>query len=138
MVAKSCFRWVSYFDVSRTGVLCALGAVLAAAAMALAQAPRAQTPLEISQDTVLDPARIYGPIVIKASNMTIDGRGAWVIGPRQGNPKDFKGVGISATGVSNVTLKNINVERWDIGLKVEHGSHWTVENCNFSGNFHYP
>ena len=101
-------------------------------------APKTQTPLEITQDTVLDPAKTYGPIVIKASNITIDGRGAWVVGFRQGNPKDFQGVGISAKGVSNVILKNINAERWDIGLKVEHGSHWTVENCNFSGNFHYP
>ena len=61
-----------------------------------------------------------------------------MIGARQGDPKDFKGVGISAKGVSNVTLKNINAKGWDIGLKVEHGSHWTVENCNFSDNFHYP
>ena len=47
-------------------------------------------------------------------------------------------MGISATGVSNVTLKNINVRGLDIGLKVEHGSQWPVENCNFSDNFHYP
>ena len=87
---------------------------------------------------MLDPAKTYGPIVIKASNITLDGRGAWVIGARKGDPKDFKGVGVSANGVSNVTLKNLNAKGWDIGLKVDHGSHWTVENCNFSDNFHYP
>ncbi len=114
--------------------------MLAAVAIARAQAPApaGPQPLEITKDTTLDPAKTYGPIIIKASNITIDGRGAWVVGPRQGNPKDFQGVGILANGVSNVTLKNINAERWDIGLKVERGSHWTVENCNFSGNFHYP
>jgi parallel beta-helix repeat protein len=140
MVATSCFRRLSHFGASRKGVLGALGAVLAAVAIARAQgpAPPGPRPLEITQDTVLDAAKIYGPIVIKASNITIDGCGAWVIGARQGHPKDFKGVGISAKGVSNVTLKNINAEGWDIGLKVEHGSRWTVENCNFSGNFHYP
>ena len=94
--------------------------------------------LEISKDTVLDPAKTYGPIVIKASNITIDGRGAWVIGATEGDPKDYKGMGVSAVGVSNVTLKNLNAKGWDIGLKVEHGSHWLVENCNFSDNFHYP
>ncbi len=37
-----------------------------------------------------------------------------------------------------MTLKNINAKGWDIGLKVEHGSQWLVENCDFSDNFHYP
>ncbi len=140
MVAKSGFRWVPYFDVSWKWVLCALGAVLAAVAIARAQgpAPPGPRPLEITQDTTLDPAKIYGPIVIKASNITIDGRGAWVIGARQGNPKDFKGVGISANGVSGVALKNVNVKGFDIGLKVEHASKWVVEGCDFSDNFHYP
>ena len=101
-------------------------------------APAGPAPLEITADTVLDPAKTYGPIVIKASNITIDGHGAWVIGARQGDPKDFKGIGIAAKGVSNVTLKNINAKGWDIGLKVEKGSKWLVENCNFSDNFHYP
>ena len=94
--------------------------------------------MEITANTVLDPAKTYGPIVIKASNITIDGAGAWVIGARGGDPKDFKGIGIAAKGVSNVTLKNINAKGWDIGLKVEKGSKWLVENCNFSDNFHYP
>ena len=95
-------------------------------------------PLEITADTVLDPAKTYGPIVIKASNITIDGGGAWLIGARQGDPKDFKGVGISGDGVSSVTLKNVNVKGFDIGLKLVHCSKWTVEGCNFSDNFHYP
>ena len=30
--------------------------------------------LEITRDTVLDPAKTYGPIVIRASSVTIDGR----------------------------------------------------------------
>jgi len=55
---------------------------------------------EITRDTTLDPGKTYGAIVIKASNVTIDGRGAAIIGARDGNPKDFKGIGISAAGVS--------------------------------------
>ena len=72
----------------------------------------------------------------RTSPSTAAGPGS--IGATQGDPKDFKGVGISAKGVSGVTLKNINVKGWDIGLKIEHGSKWLVENCNFSDNFHYP
>ena len=103
-----------------------------------AHAAEALPPLEITKDTVLDPAKSYGRLVIKASNITLDGRGAWIIGATRGDPKDYKEVGVSARGVSNVTLKNLNAKGWDIGLKVEHGSHWLVENCNFSDNFHYP
>jgi parallel beta-helix repeat protein len=112
--------------------------VVVAVARAQAPAPAGPPPLEITADTVLDPVKTYGQIVIKASNITIDGRGAWVVGATKGDPKDFKGVGIAANGVSGVTLKNINAKGWDIGLKIQQGSKWLVENCDFSGNFHYP
>ena len=118
------------------GVRC-VGALCVAAALAHAQAPAVQ-PLVITADTVFDPATTYGPIVIKGSNITVDGRGAWVIGATQGDPKDYTGNGVAADGVSGVTLKNLNVKGFSIGLKVEHGSKWLVENCNFSDNFHYP
>ena len=78
------------------------------------------------------------PIVVKASNITIDGRGAWVVGATQGKPSTFKGIGVAAKGVSGVTLKNINAKGWDMGLKIEQGSKWLVENCDFSDNFHCP
>src|SRR5262245_49958555 len=95
-------------------------------------------PLEITRDTTLDPARTYGPIVIKASNVTLDGRGAWLVGTRQGDPKAFKGTAISAAGVSNVTLKNVNARGCETGLKVADASGWKIENCDFSDNFHDP
>ena len=49
--------------------------------------------LEITKNTTLDPAKTYGRIVIKASGITIDGAGAWVIGPPKGDPKDYTGRG---------------------------------------------
>lgn len=94
--------------------------------------------LEITADTTLDPQRTYGAIVVKKSGVTIDGRGAWLIGTKEGNPKEFTGVAISAAGVSNVTLKNVNAKAWETGLKIADGSGWHVENCNFSDNFHDP
>ncbi len=42
---------------------------------------RAGDVLEISRDTVLDPSKIYEAVVITASNLTLDGRGAWLLGP---------------------------------------------------------
>jgi hypothetical protein len=82
-----------------------------------AAGPVEAPPLEVTKDTVLDPAKTYGRIVIKSSDVTIDGRGAWVAGTTQGDPKSYKGVGISAEGVSHVTLRN--VQRQGLGGRAE-------------------
>src|SRR5262245_52921874 len=95
-------------------------------------------PHEVTRDMVLDPHKTYGPIVLKASNVTLDGRGAWLVGAKQGDPSQFKGTAISAAGVSNVTLKNVNARGWETGLKVADATGWKIENCNFSDNFHDP
>ncbi|MBS0262664.1 MAG: right-handed parallel beta-helix repeat-containing protein [Planctomycetes bacterium] len=99
---------------------------------------QAAEPLEITADTTLDPQTTYGPLVIKASHVTIDGRGAWIVGTTTGNPKNYLGVGVLGEGVSHVTLKNVNVKGWETGLKVSEGSNWLIENCNLSDNFHDP
>jgi parallel beta-helix repeat protein len=98
--------------------------------------------LVIVRDTVLDPARTYGRIEIRASNVTVDGRGAWLMGPATAKaspkPSDFQSVAIHARGVSNVTLRNINARGWETGLKVEDGANWRLEHDDFSRNFHDP
>lgn len=95
-------------------------------------------PLVLEKDTVLDPAKTYGRIVIKASGITIDGKGASVVGATEGDPKAFQETGISAEGVSGVTLKNVKAKGWKTGLTVKNGEKWTVEGCDFSDNFHDP
>lgn len=92
----------------------------------------------ISQDTVLDPQKTYGRLVIKASNITIDGAGAKLVGAKSGNPKTFQGIGIFAEGVSNVVIKNVRVQGFETGLKVVNGEGWLMEGCDFSDNFHDP
>mgnify|MGYP001588618628 CR=1 FL=1 len=98
----------------------------------------AADPVEVSKDTTLDPKKTYGPIVVTAANITIDGQGAWVVGAGGANPKEFKGVGILARGVSGVTLRNVNVKGFETGLRIEDAEGWTVEGCDFSDNFHDP
>ncbi len=110
------------------------GAYYAHAADKSADAP----PLVIENDTQLDTAKTYGRIVIKGSNITVDGRGASIVGAKAGDPKTFQATGISAEGVSGVTLKNVNVKGWETGLTIKDGENWTIENCDFSGNFHDP
>ncbi len=122
----------------RRAFLLALMPFVVAQGPAVAAGAEAAPPLRITRDTVLDPAKAYGRIVIEASGITIDGRGAWLVGARQGDPKDFRQVAISALGVSRVTLKNVNARGWETGLKIADGSGWVVENCDFSDNFHDP
>jgi len=103
---------------------------------------RADDVLEITRDTVLDPGRTYGRIEIRASNVTVDGRGAWLLGPAAAKasprPADFQGVAIFARGVSNVRLRNVNARGWETGLKVENAAQWQVDRCDFSRNYHDP
>lgn len=93
---------------------------------------------EITQDTQLDPGKVYGPLVLKASNITIDGRGATLVGDQNLAGNKRKEVAILAEGVANVTLKNINAKGWETGLRIVDCTRWTVENCDFSDNFHDP
>ena len=94
--------------------------------------------LEISADTVLDPGTIYGAIVVKASGITIDGRGALLLGADTGDPKTFTGTAVRAEGVSGVTVKDLRARGFERGLHVSDGEGWRVEGCDFSDNFHDP
>ncbi len=94
--------------------------------------------LVITEDTQLDPQRTYGRIEIRASNITIDGRGAWLIGKSDGEPRDFQDAAILAENVSDVTLKNVRAKGWETGIVVRNGHNWTIEGCDFSDNFHDP
>lgn len=94
--------------------------------------------MRIERDTVLDPERRYGPLVIAASGITIDGRGAEIVGLVSTERANYQGTGIFAQGVSEVTLKNVRVKGWERGLHVVDGEKWIVEGCDFSDNFHDP
>lgn len=93
--------------------------------------------IEIKSSGTLQASAIEGRLVIAASDIVIDGGGLTLVGG-EGDPKSFQGIAISATGVSNVTLKNFKACGWETGLKVVDGKGWTIENCDFSGNFHDP
>ncbi len=118
----------------------ALLTLLAAVALTAGGGPArpADVPvLEVAADTTLDSAKTYGRIVVTASGVTIDGQGASVVGAG-GEAKAFRGVGVAARGMSNVVLKNLAVRGFETGLWVEDGRGWTVEGCDFSGNFDDP
>lgn len=95
--------------------------------------------LVVTQNTELDPAKSYRGIVIKGSNLTLDGNGALVMPAEiKKDTKEYRGNGIFSDGTNGVTLKNIKVKGWETGLRLKDVSGWTVENCDFSDNFHDP
>ncbi len=106
-----------------------------------AASPRPAEPqpvLEVTSNLTLDPGRAYGAIVIKKSGVTIDGQGAWLVGP--GGPKTsaYKGTALTSDGFSDVHIRNLNAKGWETGLSARNGSGWTIERCDFSDNFHDP
>ncbi len=119
--------------------LCSLSSFLNATVAAEPVAKAVPRPvLEVTSDITLDPQQTYGAIIVKKSGVTIDGRGAWLVGMADISSKTFKGTAVTAEGVSNVTLKNVNAKGWETGLRVRNAEGWTIENCNFSDNFHDP
>lgn len=82
---------------------------------------------------------ISARLVIQASHVTINGNGATLVGPGlPDDPGSFVGVGIEATGCSNVRLKNIRVRGFAIGLLARDGAGWHIQDCDFSHNYHNP
>lgn len=96
--------------------------------------------LDVTSDITLDPGVNYGAIVVKASGVVIDGRGAALVGPAADaeKPSGFLGTAILAEGVSDVTIRNVKARGWETGLVVRDGTGWLIEDCDFSDNFHDP
>ena len=118
-----------------------LGVVTFPTALVRTESPAggsSEPPLIVTSDITLDPGKLYGAIVIKSSGVVIDGRGALLRGSAAAAPKDFKGVAITSDGVSRVTLKNLKARGWETGLRVRNAEDWTIENCDFSDNYHDP
>jgi len=128
-----------------------LALVLSPAAAACAQdAPPRAAPLPmltVTRDVELQPEITYGGLVIAASGVTVDGRGARIVGPVQhaaelsgatARTSAFTGTGVQAAGVDDVTLRGLRVRGFEIGLLLQDARGWTIEDCDVSDNFHDP
>jgi len=96
--------------------------------------------MEISKNIKLDKdAVLTDGLVIAADGITIDGNGATLQGPgKQGDLKSFQGAGILAKGRSKIVIRNLKVRGFETALKASDGSEWTIEDCDFSDNYHDP
>jgi parallel beta-helix repeat protein len=131
------FRSVPRFVPGTTSVLVALSIFATTLAADESRAVETEAMI-IMEDTKLDPAKRYSRIVIAASDITIDGNGATLIGASEGDPKDYRGVAIEAEGIDRVVLRNVRAKGFETGLRIARGTGWTIEGCDFSDNFHDP
>jgi parallel beta-helix repeat protein len=95
----------------------------------------------VQSDLVLQPGVSYGRLIVAASDITIDGNGivlqnSLLDAAVPANKRRL--VGISSNGHHNVVLKNIIAKGWETGLEIHDGKGWTIDNCDFSDNFHDP
>ncbi|MCX7798736.1 MAG: right-handed parallel beta-helix repeat-containing protein [Fimbriimonadales bacterium] len=98
--------------------------------------------LEIRESTTFSPeGPLQGRIVVRASNIVVDGRGAELVGPGADGGREAlarAGVGIAARGCRNVVLRNFRVSGFRLGLHLEDCDGWSIEHCDFSDNFTDP
>jgi parallel beta-helix repeat protein len=106
------------------------------------ETPKTIREIVVTKDTKLEKnALLNARIIIKASHVTLDGNGATLVGQaKSGNLKSFEsaGAGIRAEGCSNITIRNIKVKGFATGLAISDAKAWTIEDCDFSDNYHNP
>ncbi|HEY5909377.1 MAG TPA: right-handed parallel beta-helix repeat-containing protein, partial [Verrucomicrobiae bacterium] len=86
-------------------------------------------------------AELAARLVVRASDITIDGNGATLVGPGTvGDPKSLEtaGVGVLMEDVTGVTLKNLRVRGFATGLVLRRVTAASVSDCDFSDNYHNP
>src|SRR6266566_1274514 len=81
---------------------------------------------------------VLGTVLLSSVTAVVVPAGPPDVAAGGGEPKSFRGVGVEANGVSNVVLKNLTVRGFETGLWLENAGGWTVEDCDFSGNFDDP
>jgi parallel beta-helix repeat protein len=97
--------------------------------------------ITITNDLVLEPGEHALRLVVQASHVHIDGRGATLVGPGQtadSKTLETAGVGILIKGARGVTLSNLNVRGFATGLVIQSADAISVAGCDFSDNYHNP
>jgi parallel beta-helix repeat protein len=98
--------------------------------------------MEISRSAVIRPGRYSlagdstGVIRIHGRGIDIDFSGAELIGSVSGDrPDEFAGVGIRITGGEEITIRNLTVRGYKVGLIAEDVDELQIENSDFSYNY---
>lgn len=77
-----------------------------------------------------------GVVHIRGQNITVDFQGATLVGSTEGQmPDEFAGVGVVVSDATQVTLKNLSVRGFKVGLLVRGSTQVVIEGCDVSDNW---
>src|SRR5919108_2219600 len=91
--------------------------------------------LTIYQDTQLEP-RVYvlpGGITIDSNNVTLDGRGATIVGTDKTASK-----GIRISGRKNITIRNLRILNYYHGISIKKSVGVKIRDCTITFNHGNP
>ncbi len=84
-------------------------------------------------------ALLRTPLVIAADGIRIDGNGATIQGPgAPGDKATLAGIGVLLEGRRGVTIRDLKVHGFEIGLSATDCEDLNVEGCDLSDNWHDP
>ena len=100
----------------------------------------------ITSDVKFKPGTYILPqgITIAASDITVDGNGAVLVGQESPVMDEYGegyingGVGVTLNGFDNVTIKNLSAKNYNIGLFARDAKNLEISNNDFSDNFTNP
>lgn len=100
------------------------------------QETTAPEPLIVTSDLRLEPgALLERPLVVRGSGLVIDGRGATLRGPGiAGRPDSFVGVGLTIEPGRTVTVRNLRIAGFALGLLARHADGLLLEDVDASDN----
>lgn len=77
-----------------------------------------------------------GVVHVRGRNVVVDFGGATLVGSVDGqSPDAFSGIGVVVSDSSHVTLKNLTVRGYKVGLLVRGSTHVVIEGCDVSDNW---
>jgi parallel beta-helix repeat protein len=96
----------------------------------------------VTNALTLEPgASLEARLIIRASHIVIDGRGATLQGPgKRGELPSLEqaGIGVLLEGAVDVTLRDLHVHGFANGLVARDSRSLCIENCDFSDNYDNP
>ncbi|WP_274362051.1 right-handed parallel beta-helix repeat-containing protein [Paenibacillus thermotolerans] len=78
-------------------------------------------------------------LIVAGDGIEIDGNGAVIRGRgKEGNKYSYWGIGLFANGRSRVTVSNLTISGFQIGMKVMNGTEWAIVGNDLSHNYTDP
>lgn len=77
-----------------------------------------------------------GVVQVRGQNIVVDFGGAMLVGSVDGErPDEFSGIGVVVSDSSRVTLRNLRVRGYKVGVLVRNSAHVVIEGCDVSDNW---